>query len=396
MNGCENIVADHLLVDENGVLIVIALPCHKADEGIFTESHLAVACGGAVGDDIVRLDMLTLRNHRALVDAGTLVGAEELDYFIFVDLARLGGDLHAVGVNLSDGAGTLAKHANARIHRRLIFHARSDNRRIGFKKRNCLALHVGAHEGTVGIVVFKEGNHRCSHRNNHLRRNVHKFGHFPFDLDKLVSSAGRNLCAGKASVLVQRLVGLGNDKIVFLVGGHVNHLVKHDAGLLVYPAVGSLYKAVFVDSGKGGKVGYKSDVRSFRGLYRTHTAVMGVVNVSHLESGAVTGESAGAESRKAALMCKLCQGVGLIHKLGQGRRAEELADGRNHRADVDKAYGGDRLGVLSLNAHFLTDNALHAGDTDAELILKQLAHRTDAAVSEMVDVVDSTDIVGKT
>src|SRR2546426_6735781 len=38
---------------------------------------------------------------------------------------------------------------------------------------------------------------------------------------------------------------------------------------------------------------------------------------------------------------------------------------------------------------------LHSNQADAELVFQQLAHRTDTAVSEMVDVVDLPDILAK-
>ena len=40
-----------------------------------------------------------------------------------------------------------------------------------------------------------------------------------------------------------------------------------------------------------------------------------------------------------------------------------------------------------MHAHALAHDALHTGKTDAELVLDQLAHRADAAIAEMVDVV---------
>lgn len=97
---------------------------------------------GAVGDNVVGFNVLTLRHHGTLIYAGALVRTEEFDDFVFVDLARLGGDLHAVGVDLGDGTGAFAKHANARVDRSLIFHTGSDNGGIGLEQRNGLTLHV--------------------------------------------------------------------------------------------------------------------------------------------------------------------------------------------------------------------------------------------------------------
>ena len=50
---------------------------------------------------------------------------------------------------------------------------------------------------------------------------------------------------------------------------------------------------------------------------------MGVVDVSHLESGTVTAQTSGAESGKTPLVRNLGQRVGLIHELAQLAGAEE-------------------------------------------------------------------------
>ena len=147
--------------------------------------------------------------------------------------------------------------------------------------------------------------------------------------------------------------------------------------------------------GKGGQIGDQADVRTFRRLDGAHAAVVAVVHVADLEACAVTGQAAGAQSRQTALVRQLRQRVGLIHELGQRRGAEELLDGRHHRTDVDERLRRDHFHVLRLQGHALADDALHAGKADAELVLQQLAHRTDAAVAQMVDVVDGADAVAQ-
>ena len=49
--------------------------------------------------------------------------------------------------------------------------------------------------------------------------------------------------------------------------------------------------------------------------------------------------------------------------------------------------------VQILNGHALADNALHAGEADAELVLQQLAHAAQTAVAQMVDIVHRADAV---
>ena len=70
-------------------------------------------------------------------------------------------------------------------------HAGAHDRRLGAQQRNRLALHVGAHQGAVGVVVLQERNQRGSHRHQLLRADV--------DVVHLVA-ADQNEVAGLAGV----------------------------------------------------------------------------------------------------------------------------------------------------------------------------------------------------
>ena len=111
------------------------------------------------------------------------------------------------------------------------------------------------------------------------------------------------------------------------------------------------------------------------------------MNVSNLEACALAGQTARAECRQTTLVRDACGGVCLVHELGELGRPEELLDGGDDRTNVDQRLRSDLVGLL--HAHALAHNALHAGKTDAELILDELAHRADATVAEVVDIVDS-------
>ena len=80
-------------------------------------------------------------------------------------------------------------------------------------------------------------------------------------------------------------------------------------------------------------------------------------------------------------MGQLGQGVVLVHKLGQRAGTDKLLDSGDDRADVDQALRGDFAVLLVLQGHALTDDALHAGEADAELVLQQLTDAADAAVA---------------
>ena len=394
VDGREHIVTHHLFVEQHGVLVVIAFPGHEADEGVLAEGDLAVAGRGAVGDDVVLLDMLTGADDRALIDAGALVGTGKLDHFIDIGLAVVVAAHHdGVRRGGNDGARRLGKHANAGVDARFVFHARADDRGLGLEQRHSLTLHVRAHQSAVGVIVFQKRDHGSCHGHDHLRRNVHVVDLFAGNLKELVAIARVDLRADKAAVLVERLVRLRHDEVVFHVRRHIHYFVGDLAGLLVDAAERRFHKAVFIDTGESSKIGDKADVRTFGRLDRAHTAIVAVVHVTHLKSSAVTGQTAGAEGRQTTLVRQLRQRVILIHELGQRRRTEELLDRRHNGTDVDERLRRDHIHVLTLQRHALADHALHAGEADAELVLQKLTHRADTAVAEVVDVVGRADVV---
>ncbi len=88
-------------------------------------------------------------------------------------------------------------------------------------------------------------------------------------------------------------------------------------------------------------------------------------------------------------MSQFGQRVGLIHELGQLAGAKELLNGGSHRPDIDKGLGSCCINVL--NGHSFTNNALHTGKTDTELVLKELSHRAQTTIAQMVDIVGMAD-----
>src|SRR5947207_620255 len=92
------------------------------------------------------------------------------------------------------------------------------------------------------------------------------------------------------------------------------------------------------------------------------------------------------ESGEAALVSDLGERVRLVHELRELGGPEELLDNRRHWLVVDQLLRHQRLDVLQ--AHALLDGALHAHETDAVLVLDQLADGAHATVAQVVDVVD--------
>ena len=78
MYGCINIILNKTLAKKHGILVVIALPGHKSDKRVLSESYLSVACGGSVCDNIALLNLISLKHERSLIIAVTLVTSHKL------------------------------------------------------------------------------------------------------------------------------------------------------------------------------------------------------------------------------------------------------------------------------------------------------------------------------
>ena len=404
VDGGVHVLTHDLLVQQDGVLVVVALPGHEADQGVLTQRDLAVAHCGAIGQHLTGGDGLAHFYDGALVDAGACVGAGKLDQRIILQSALLVAHHNMVGIDLFHNAVALGQHSSAGIGSSLVLHTGSNNGLLGDHQRHCLTLHVRAHQCTVTVIVLQEGDASGSNRDHHSRRNVHVIDLLCVDFQDLVAAAGRHTGTDEVLAFIQRLVGLCHNVLVLHIGGHILHLVGDDLldeiVVLVVDlldlAVGSLHEAVLVDLGVGCQIGDQTDVGAFRGLNGAHTAIVAVMNVADFEACAVTAQTAGAQSRQTALVGQLSQRVVLIHELRQRRGAEELLDGCHHRTDVDQCLRSDDALILTLQGHTLTDDALHTGETDAELVLQQLAHAADTAVAQMVDIIGGADAVAQT
>ena len=93
------------------------------------------------------------------------------------------------------------------------------------------------------------------------------------------------------SFFVQRLVGLCYMVIILFISGHIYNLICYTRILricFVDLTVRCLDKSVLIDSCIRCKGVDQTDVRTFRGLNRAHSSVMGVMDISNLESGSVS------------------------------------------------------------------------------------------------------------
>ena len=274
----------------------------------------------------------------------------------------------------------------ARVDGGAVLEAGADERRLRDHQRHCLPLHVRAHQRAVRVVVLEERDHRGRDRDDLRRRDVHELDLLRVGHDglALAGAAEHVLVQELARLLVDRLRGL-RDRVLRLLGGvEIDDLVADlAAGDL---AVRRLDEAELRHGRHRRERADQADVRAFRRLDRAHAAVVGRVDVAHLDRRALAGQAARTESRQPAPVGEAVERVRLLHELRQLRGAEELLQRGHDGTDVDDRLRRDRVDVLG--RHPLADDALHAVETDPERLLDQLAGGAQAAVAEVLVLVE--------
>ena len=110
-------------------------------------------------------------------------------------------------------------------------------------------------------------------------------------------------------------------------------------------AVGRSDEAVLVDPPVCRQRADEADVRTFGGLDRADPAVVAVVDVADIETGALTRQATPAQRRQSALGGQLGQRVRLVHELAELAAAEELLHRRHDGPDVDQQVFGVALSI---------------------------------------------------
>ena len=294
----EHLVLHEPLGEHDRVLEVVALERHERDEQVRAERQLAMIGRGAVGEHRARDDRVAELDDRLVVDQRALVGAHELDQVVGVARA-LALDHDRGRVELDDLARVLGDDHVARVDRGAVLEAGADERRLRDHQRHGLPLHVRAHQRAVRVVVLEERDHRRRDRDDLRRRDVHELdllgrGHHGLALAR----AAEHLLVLELPGLEVDLLGGLRDRVLRLLGGvEVDDLVGHLA--VDDLAVGRLDEAELGDGRHRGERADQADVRAFRRLDRAHAAVVGRMDVAHLDRRPLAGQPAGAERARA-------------------------------------------------------------------------------------------------
>ena len=321
-------------------------------------------------------------------------------------------------------------HDGARIARGDVLHAGADVRRFGAQQRHRLALHVRSHQRAVGVVVLEERNQAGGHRDQLLGTDVHVLDFVLVLQHEVAGLPGVDQFGNDVALFVQLNVGLRDEVLVFFprrqivaMGFELDRLLlgaQLAIGLVDFgarqtrrrpckrcrPGFRILISSTTVPfstrryglsmnpyslmRAKHESDEIRSDVRAFRRLDGADAAVVRGMHVADFESGALARQTAWSKSRKTALVRDLRQRIGLIHELRELAGAEELADRGHHGLGVHQVVRHGRRHFL-VHRHLFLDGALHAHQADAELVFEQLAHRANAAVAQVIDVVHGAD-----
>ena len=250
MDRGEYIISDQSFGKQDGILIVIAFPCHESDQRILAQTELSARGRSTVRNHLSLFHLFARKDNRFLVVAVGLVASLEFKEVVFVLLSIGILDHNTLGINETDGSRVPCNHTDAGVHGRLGFHSRTNHRCLRGQKRNCLPLHIGAHQRTVGIVIFQEGNQRRRYREDHSRRYVHIFDDRLRIFGSFIQITARHVVALEMPLRIQGGICLRHVVIVLFVRRHIGDLIR-DLRICrvahIHTTVRRLNESVFID-----------------------------------------------------------------------------------------------------------------------------------------------------
>ena len=166
------VILDQVLTQDDGIFEVSAAPAHEADEQILTQRKRAAIGGRRVRQRLTCLDSLSLLHDGMLIKARGLVGPCELRQRDAMTLTVFSRNLDRVGRGTGDDAIRVGHGYLSRIRRSLSFQTRTYDWLLRQQQRHALALHVGTHQRTRGIIVLQERDQTGGDRYRLVWRNV--------------------------------------------------------------------------------------------------------------------------------------------------------------------------------------------------------------------------------
>src|SRR5690606_17225642 len=115
------------------------------------------------------------------------------------------------------------------------------NRGFSFEQGNCLALHVGAHQCPVSIIVFQEWNQGRRNRHDLVWSHVHITDFLRLENGEVTLKTGLHPVVDECTIVIQGGICLGDVVLIFLLCSQEHHIIQFHTDLPIRSfTVGSL------------------------------------------------------------------------------------------------------------------------------------------------------------
>ena len=290
--------------DHDGIFEVVSFPGHEGHLHILPEGEFPVIGCVSVAEDLASFHPVPFAHDGAQVDTGPLVGTAELDQVVYFEavlerdqllvVGAVVAHFDAIGVHVLDDPVAFCVEQHAGVAGYLAFQAGADDGRAGFQQGYGLALHVRAHEGAVGVVIFQEGDHGSGDPYDLVGGDVHVFDFRGGQHGEFPGVAALDLFGQEPALVVERGVGLGDFIFVLAFCRQVEGVSIFHYDPVLYFAVRGFQEAHFIDFGMYAERRDKADVGAFRGFDGTEASIVRIVDVAHFEACAFAREAARA------------------------------------------------------------------------------------------------------
>ena len=180
-------------------------------------------------------------------------------------------------------------------------------------------------------------------------------------------------------------VGLGHDKVFFLVGRE-EIKVLFDPAIFNF-AVRSLNETELIDSSESRKARNQADVRAFRSFDRTDPPVMGRMHVADFEPGTLATQTPWSKRGKTPFVGHFAERIGLIHQLRELTPPEEIPNHGRKGLGIDQFLRRHAFSVHVEQRHTLLDQSFRTAQAGPALIRQKFTNGPHSATAQMIDIV---------
>ena len=168
MNRCVHVLLDQLFADDDRIFVVVTIERHEAHEDISSKCELTQVGRCTVRNDLSFFDLVTHLDDRSLIEASTFVKS-----LVLLQMVDVIADFDFHRIDVGNFASFASSYDHGTVGRNFSLEARADDGWLSHQQRNRLALHVGAHECAISVVMLQERNQTSGHTDHLTRRDVH-------------------------------------------------------------------------------------------------------------------------------------------------------------------------------------------------------------------------------